>query len=258
MPIRPQVLVAILLLLALPLLAAPLVPCPDCGRQVSSRALMCPACGCPGDAIAACTSPSPNEQTPAAPEPDRLLRLEVDQRTAFALPVRMPDGLFALAPLDAILGAETVTLAFLSTNTTIAYAMPEVAVSAPLVRFPITETNLTCWSLAPASAAETAVLRFTPPAGLAIQPLPSSPPALAVLDASTNLLSLFTQATGAPIAEPLPPSLAWQRIQPRDFREHGRLYLRHLRDPSQPTPSPWCHPVFEALARRLAAQEKKP
>lgn len=31
--------------------AAELLPCPDCGRQVSPRALMCPQCGCRGDVI---------------------------------------------------------------------------------------------------------------------------------------------------------------------------------------------------------------
>jgi len=34
-------------------MAYPLMPCPDCGKQVSRRALMCPACGCGGEVIAA-------------------------------------------------------------------------------------------------------------------------------------------------------------------------------------------------------------
>ena len=29
-----------------------LMPCPDCGREVSKRALMCPNCGCKGEVIA--------------------------------------------------------------------------------------------------------------------------------------------------------------------------------------------------------------
>ena len=32
--------------------AAPLVACPDCGGKVSVRAVFCPHCGAPGEAIA--------------------------------------------------------------------------------------------------------------------------------------------------------------------------------------------------------------
>ena len=62
-------LAALLLGFALYLAAAPLATCPDCGRQVSARALMCPGCGCPGEAITASldvTECSATNQLPAA------------------------------------------------------------------------------------------------------------------------------------------------------------------------------------------------
>ncbi len=54
----------------------------------------------------------------------------------------MKDGAFAVLPADALAGLETLELFFASTNLPVAYGTPSVAQGAPLVRLPLSETNL--------------------------------------------------------------------------------------------------------------------
>ena len=76
-----------------------LIPCPECGHQVARQALMCPNCGLRGEIIA--------EAAKAIPETKSGDVLDVDCGgvAAFALPVEMSDGKFAVLPLDPVLGA---------------------------------------------------------------------------------------------------------------------------------------------------------
>ena len=68
--------------------AAQLIPCPDCGGDVSRRALMCPNCGLKGEVIA--------EAAKAIPEVAAGDVLDVDCGTcaALALPVEMSDNIW--------------------------------------------------------------------------------------------------------------------------------------------------------------------
>ena len=68
--------------------AAQLIPCPDCGGDVSRRALMCPNCGLKGEVIA--------EAAKGIPEVAVGDVLDVDCGTcaALALPVEMSDNIW--------------------------------------------------------------------------------------------------------------------------------------------------------------------
>ena len=127
---------------AAPLLAAPLAECPDCGGAVSPRAVMCPHCGAPGEAIAEAVAARAAEEAEEAKAPDGVLVAKVNGRECYALPVAMRDGAFAVLPADALAGLETLELFFASTNLPVAYGTPSVAQGAPLVRLPLSETNL--------------------------------------------------------------------------------------------------------------------
>lgn len=48
-----------------------LIPCPDCGTEVSRWAVMCPKCGCPGEAIA---ESARRDEDPVQKDPDKFLR----------------------------------------------------------------------------------------------------------------------------------------------------------------------------------------
>ena len=63
-----------------------LMPCPDCGKMVSRRALMCPNCGCKGEVIAedAAREPPPPDDAILADFGDRTARATFDIRQAAA------------------------------------------------------------------------------------------------------------------------------------------------------------------------------
>lgn len=243
----------IIFILAFSALAAPLVNCPDCNTPVSSRAVFCPSCGCPGEAIA--EEAANNSTKDNAKTPDRLIKIAADERVGFAFPVEMADGLFAVAPLEFLLSAESVSLSFTSTNASIAYLTPEVAVNAPLVRFPITQTNLAYWCAAPLDSPGTANLNYSIVTGLSFS-REATALSVAETSASTNLISLYTSAMGSRFAQRLDPAQKWLCIQPKVFREHGRIFEKLINGEKETPPSTWSHPIFEALLKRQPTKEK--
>ena len=250
--LRKAISFCIISILTVSAWSAELVNCPDCSKPVSSRAVFCPSCGCPGEAIAEAADNSARDNVKT---PDRLIKIESDGRAGFAFPVEMADGLFAVAPLEFLLSADSVSLSFISTNTPIAYLMPEVAVNAPLVRFPITETNLAYWCAAPLESPGTATLDYSTVTGLSFSH-EATARSLAEISASTNLVSLYTSALGSRFAQRLDPAQKWQRIQPKAFREHGRIFDKLIKGEKETPPSTWSHPVFEALLKREQTKEK--
>ena len=117
-----------------------LMPCPDCGREVSKRALMCPNCGLKGEIIAAEATRFAKAEEP--PPPDDAILADFGDRKERAVPVMFGEKPYAVMPLEKLVGLKTMTLSFVSTNASIGYASIEVASAIPLVRFGITETNL--------------------------------------------------------------------------------------------------------------------
>ena len=78
-----------------------LVVCPDCGNDVSRRAIMCPKCGCAGDVIRA------EGGIVAVPTvTGSVLRVEFGNKVGAALPVRMDGRMFAVMALDDVLGMD--------------------------------------------------------------------------------------------------------------------------------------------------------
>ena len=117
-----------------------LMPCPDCGREVSKRALMCPNCGCKGEVIAEEAARLTKAEEP--PPPDDAILADFGDRKERATPVMFGEKPYAVLPLEKLVGLKTMTFSFVSTNAPINYASIEVAGSMPLVRFGISETNL--------------------------------------------------------------------------------------------------------------------
>ena len=117
-----------------------LMPCPDCGREVSKRALMCPNCGCKGEVIAEESARLAKAEEP--PPPDDAILADFGDRKERATPVMFGEKPYAVLPLEKLVGLKTMTFSFISTNAPINYASIEVAGTMPLVRFGISETNL--------------------------------------------------------------------------------------------------------------------
>lgn len=121
--------------------AAALLPCPDCGRQVSPRALMCPQCGCRGDVI----EQAAKELAVQASLTGSVLKVDFGCRSGMALPVKMNGGRYAVFALDEALGGDGFQL--FDGSRRVGWQMPEVAENAPLVRLRIQDTNLVYWTV---------------------------------------------------------------------------------------------------------------
>lgn len=161
-----------------------LMPCPDCGKMVSKRALMCPVCGCDGKVIHEAAKALAAKAKPKAP--DRKVLADFGKTKCEALPVKMDGGLYVVLPLEKVLDVETLVFSFVSTNATINYRVPEVALDQPVIRFPITETNLLF------AAAETSVQSEL---------------------ATPNSVKLASVS-------------GWQAIQPKALKNHGKSLLK--------------------------------
>ena len=160
-----------------------LMPCPDCGYEVSKRALMCPKCGCKGDII---ESAAKKLDLKDKPKPlDRWVDADLGEDSFRALPVCMDDENFVVIPLEKTFNLETLTFSYASTNLTITYGIPEVAVDAPLVRFPISCTNL----------------QFAA--------------------ATTNVYSELADSKLVKISD----VSRWLKVQPKALKNHGRILL---------------------------------
>ena len=164
--------------------ATALIPCPDCGQAVSRRAFMCPRCGCRGEVIVGAAKLIDSKPKPRTP--DGFVRADFGRDWCEALPVKMADGLFVVLPLEKVLDIETLVFYFASTNATINYSTPEVAVNLPIIRFPISETNLLFAS------------------------------------AATNICS----SLATPMAVKISDVSGWQAIEPRALKNHGKILLK--------------------------------
>ena len=234
--------------------AVDLISCPDCKRPVSPRALFCPNCGCPEEAIA---ERAKSGLTQHARVPDQLLRVESDsKRIEVAFPVEMADGLFAIASLDTIIAADTVALSFLTTNAPVAYGLPEVAVDVPLVRFPISETNLQFWCTASQTSEVAEYFDFSRKSGGSFSKEPTGR-TIAEVSKGTNLVSVYVAILGKKVPQRVCDGIVWKKITPKDFREQSRIFEKIMRGEKHPVPDKWCHPIFEALLKRKQAGELK-
>ena len=197
--------------------AEPLVPCPDCGRDVSRRALMCPNCGLRGEVIA--------EYAKSIPEPriGDILDVDCDGVKSAAIPVEMDDRKFAVLPLDPVLGVSQLRL--WHKGMPVVWSVPELAVDAPIVRLQITATNLTYWI----PGGEFAF------SGIPIKPKGNKVAAVVSPIVSTNSFALSKRE--------------WQVLQPKQMKNHGRQVLKMLSGEPYELPQ-HTHPFFKMIENK--------
>ena len=198
-----------------------LIPCPDCGRDVSRRALMCPNCGLKGEVIA--------EAAKGIPEVAVGDVLDVDCGTcaAHALPVEMSDGKFAVLPLGPVLGAAKVKVS--NKGREVGWMVPELAVDAPIVRLRIAETNLVYWSVGGEFIFDGQVAKVRGnEVGAVVSP-----------SISTNAFTISGRE--------------WQVLQPKQMTAHGRQVLKMLKGEPYELPER-THPYFKLLEKQRKEQ----
>ena len=201
--------------------AEPMIPCPDCGRDVSRRALMCPNCGLKGEVIAEAAKSIPEVAT------GDVLDVDCGGCAAHALPVEMSDGKFAVLPLDPVLGAGKVKVS--NKGREVGWMVPELAVDAPIVRLRIAETNLVCWSVGGEFIFDGQVAKVRGnEVGAVVSP-----------SISTNAFDISGRE--------------WQVLQPKQMTGHGRQVLKMLKGEPYDLPER-SHPYFKLLEKQRKDQ----
>ena len=191
-----------------------LIPCPDCGCEVSRRALMCPNCGLKGDVI--------SEVARTIPEPliGDVLKVICDGKLSYALPVEMDGRKFAVMPLDFVLGATHLKLE--CEGKSVMWTVPELAIDAPIVRLQLADTNLTYWTCG-------GTLAFD---GTRIK---------AKGNEVASIISPIVATNAFPLA-----NHEWQVLQPRQMKVHGRQILKMLKGEASELPQS-THPYFKMI-----------
>ncbi len=214
--------------------AAPLVACPDCGGRVSARAVFCPHCGAPGEAIAevgargvvgrrggvrgeasaeGAAAPAEAEEggggevegmadgdAAAESTGDNVLFARVNGRDVYALPVAWPVGACAILPAAALAGLETLELIQPSTALPVPYGALAVSRDGRLVRLPL--------------VGEAGGIAFHPLAGAADGGFVFDPDAMPPEGAAP------VAAVRVPGAEnvPLSAAILWETVSPRALK----------------------------------------
>ena len=204
-----------------------LVVCPDCGNNVSRRAVMCPKCGCAGDAIQA---EGGNVATPAVT--GSVLRVEFGNKVGAALPVRMDGRMFAVMALDGVLGMDRCLL--FDGERRVEWTVPEVAVAAPIARFQIADTNLTYWSVGGAMMYD---------GGRTVL-------------ARTNLIAGVVSELPSGRADYRLDGCEWQVLQPREMNRHGKMLLRIRAGETVELPHK-THPYYKYLESQWRKEVKE-
>jgi len=232
-----QVLVLLLLALATTsLYAAKLVPCPDSENPVSPRAVMCPHCGCPGDAIAEAVV----RAQAVASEPKLGPILNVDTRTGQGHGIGVSVGGVHYLVMDVRLlwQADSLAITPLGTNSPIAYRELELAQDKPLARFRTLSTNV-CFLVSTRTGSaqreglrtvfpgtahdEYCILRPAEINGANLSAAAGERPPVAIVDAQTNVVGVVFRTRNSGYGYALPPEDAWVRAPPGVLRKQTRL-----------------------------------
>jgi len=253
------------------LAGSPLISCPDCGGAVSRRAVMCPACGCPGEAIVEAVE----REAAEAMAPQAVVAIRTSERDGWGLLVR--DAGRTAVVLDAALlyGVDALTVYTCPTNAAILYRGLQVAMHLPLVRLEVEATNLPALAVSEGDpwggaqgfwwqpSCERSPLCL--PASTAADGTVALPPvdanAVSLLDGGTNLIGLLVGRGGDRWLARLAEAGCWVPVQPGVFRSQTGLLREADAQAVGGVPSmalraaleqtAWLTPYFSNRAERL-------
>ncbi len=222
---RRTVILVGVLLLAMMGYGADLVPCPDCDQPVSPRAIMCPHCGCPGDAIAEYVAATEAEK--AAPPVYPVAELKTDSADGWAVGYTHGAGNFLIMDAHLLAAATTLDISPITTNAPVAYQQMQIGTETPLIRFRTPSTNISFLAVARSlNTAEDKMLHLhadgrTTPADPGSA---SDRGVVGVTDSRTNLVGIARHVDGKTSVLLLPEGREkWKDITPGDFRRQTTI-----------------------------------
>lgn len=194
-----------------------LFPCPDCGKKVSRRAIMCPECGCPGAAIQEVVRLDDERK-----RPKRLVSVSSDLRKSVAVLVRQGESYYVVMDSSLIADATSLNITELGTDKVIGYSEPELASNAPLLRFKIIGQPYAEFLPIPAASTKKEPTILLNPSD---QPVGSAQPtevAVAALDESGALVAVHAAGSWNTIHG----GLIWTGAKPAELRAQIDLLSR--------------------------------
>ncbi len=219
--------------------AGNLLNCPDCGREISERAVMCPYCGCPGYAIAEAAKQKHAAERARKPHP--VIKIKTDNASGFAVPVKDNGKTFLLLNYDLLDGLTSLSFSLLTTNTSVKYLTIEPADNFPLARLATpaatnilfvslpgnisTQSMPTAWLTTDAenNCLYTGKIEI---AGNQLLNVPENIKLIAAIDSSTNLIGLVTEQNNNLILQRIPKDINWIQIKPMEYRRQTQLLMK--------------------------------
>ncbi len=118
---------------------ATLIACPDCRREVSRRAVMCPGCGCPGAAIVEAVRAEAEKNKP---KPPTEVVTGMSDRGRFTLtPVRMQNGFWLVGARADAAGVQTLVIRNDAHREEVNYTRIQRHARLPLIAFETTSNS---------------------------------------------------------------------------------------------------------------------
>jgi len=232
--------------------------------------MMCPHCGCPGDAIAECVSAREIEDAPPPLCP--VAELKTDSVTGWAVGYTEGKGNYLIMDAHLLSAATALDISPITTNAPVAYQQMQICTETPLVRFRTPSTNISFLAVArPFRPADDKMLSLhadgrTTPVG------PNTAPGsgvVAVTDSRTNLVGIVRHVDAESSVVPLPKGgEEWKDITPGDFRSQTRLLTDVARAVTEGTTVPqdlleqldkrdWATTYFRQESNRILSKARK-
>jgi hypothetical protein len=200
--------------------AAPLIDCPDCKKPVSSRAVHCPNCGCPGYAISQETL-----RIAEAQRPKSILHIKTPTREGIGVAVKMGDTRFVVFDAELLCVLDSLEIFLFDRSEELDYQGLELAVEEPLARFKISSEKVEFISNLEGKGdmGIGSVSKYL----LSNAKFGVNDPtnAVAQLDLKGRLVSILTKSKGF---APFNNSVKWIQAPPADYRAQAK-YLEEVR-----------------------------
>ena len=219
--------------------AGDLINCPDCGKKVSERAVMCPQCGCSASGIAEAV-----ELKHAAEKllvPRSVVRVKADDVSGYAVIVAEDNKSYVM--MDASLMDATVSLSItlLATNKPIRFQNFEVSDNQSFIRFLVRSSEVAPVALIKEITPEIEgdSMWLTPDIysdciytgkvsmsdKMEVSCVDNNVELVAFVDSKTNLAAIVCNDGAKKVSVSVVGELEWRKVSPLVYRNQTRLLV---------------------------------
>lgn len=213
-----------------------LAACPDCLKMVSKRALMCPGCGCPGNAIFASV-----QRAELLAKPKSVVQVVADKTTGFGVGIVIGDQKYVVLDVFLLADSTSLELRDVVNQINVPYTTIQLAEGAGLMRL---QVNSDALAYAPITKEKQAATRYLDEVGLDT----TKESGVLGLSAKGEACELKSQKR----RDALNQSMRWRTVRPKELREQLNLLVGLLADQpsldSELESIQWLTPYFKEIA----------